>query len=408
MSWPKRLFEFLGLRRSIVGMLSMGILVGMGEHMGEQFLPRYLEVIGGTALLIGLLNGMDNLLGAIYSVPGGQLAEWLGVKRSLVVFNIMSIVGFLFVIFIQRPWAVIAGAALFLSWTAISMPATMGLIARVLPKTKRTMGVSVQSIVRRLPMAIGPVIGGVLIYRWGWVDGIRIAFAVAIALAVAALILQQVLIEPDTPGKGKGALGIRPMLALLPQMSPQLRRLLVADVLVRFCEQIPYPFVVIWSTTRIAHAVSAEQFGWLRTIEMATAILIYIPVAFLADRSHKKPFVVMTFVFFTAFPLMLLFSRSFELLIAAFILRGLKEFGEPTRKALIMDLAPEDHKAGMFGLYYLIRDTIVSLAAFGGGALWMISPATNFLTAFAFGAIGTIWFAFRGTDLQTQTPPTRA
>jgi len=141
---------------------------------------------------------------------------------------------------------------------------------------------------------------------------------------------------------------------------------------------------------------------------MATAILIYIPVAFLADRSHKKPFVVMTFVFFTAFPLMLLFSQSLELLIAAFILRGLKEFGEPTRKALIMDLAPEDHKAGMFGLYYLIRDTIVSLAAFGGGALWMISPATNFLTAFAFGAIGTIWFAFRGTDLQTQTPPTRA
>jgi hypothetical protein len=28
----------------------------------------------------------------------------------------------------------------------------------------------------------------------------------------------------------------------------------------------------------------------------------------------------------------------------AFIIRGLKEFGEPTRKALIMDLAPEDQK----------------------------------------------------------------
>ena len=60
----------------------------------------------------------------------------------------------------------------------------------------------------------------------------------------------------------------------------------------------------------------------------------------------------------------------------AFVLRGLKEFGEPTRKALIMDLAPEDRKAAdVRRLYYLFRDVIVSLAAFGGAFLWTISPA---------------------------------
>ena len=107
----------------------------------------------------------------------------------------------------------------------------------------------------------------------------------------------------------------------------------------------------------------------------------------------------MTFVFFTLFPLMLYFSHSFWMLVAAFVLRGLKEFGEPTRKALIMDLAPEDRKAGMFGLYYLIRDMIVSVAAFGGAFLWQHSPALNLLTAFAFGALGTLWFALRGKDL---------
>jgi hypothetical protein len=79
----------------------------------------------------------------------------------------------------------------------------------------------------------------------------------------------------------------------------------------------------------------------------------------------------------------------------------LKEFGEPTRKALIMDLAPEDRKAGMFGIYYLLRDVIVSLAAFGGAFLWQRSPATNLLTAFFFGVAGTIWFALRGRDLSS-------
>ena len=184
-------------------------------------------------------------------------------------------------------------------------------------------------------------------------------------------------------------------------MSGDLKQLLLADILVRFCEQIPYAFVVIWAVGTVTQPgpVSALQFGALRSIEMATAVLVYIPVAYFADRSHKKPFVVMTFVFFTLFPLVLLFSQSFELLVLAFILRGLKEFGEPTRKALIMDLAPDDRKAGMFGLYYLIRDVVVSVAALGGAFLWLISPKVNLLSAFGFGACGTIWFALRGRDL---------
>jgi hypothetical protein len=66
---------------------------------------------------------------------------------------------------------------------------------------------------------------------------------------------------------------------------------------------------------------------------------------------------------------MLLFSRSFLPMAVAFLVRGLKEFGEPTRKALIMGLAPEGRKAGMFGAYYLARDVIVSVAAFGGALL---------------------------------------
>ena len=395
-----RLVEFLGLKRSIVGLLSMVILVGMGEHMAEQFLPLYLLALGGGFVSVGLLNGMDNLLGALYAFPGGYLSDRLGTKRALLVFNLASMAGFLIVVLIPSWYAVLGGAVLFLSWTAISLPATMSLVARVLPKNKRTMGVSVHSLVRRVPMALGPVIGGTFVSIWGVQTGVRLAFVAALVMAVIAAILQQTLIEDDDRKADRPPADSSP-LRLWRLMSPDLRQLLVADILVRFCEQIPYAFVVIWAvgTKEAPGPVSAVQFGLLRSIEMATAILIYIPVAYFADRAHKKPFVVATFVFFTAFPLMLLFSRSFEMLMLAFVLRGLKEFGEPTRKALIMDLAPEDRKAGMFGLYYLIRDVIVSIAAFGGAFLWQQSPQVNLLTAFLFGAAGTLWFAMQGRDV---------
>lgn len=384
----------------MVGLLGMVILVGMGEKMAERFLPIYLLALGGGALSIGLLNGLDNLLSALYSFPGGYLSDRLGFKRALLIFNLMAMAGFIIVILIPTWTAVILGAILFLSWTAISLPASMNLIAEVLPKNKRTMGVSMHSLVRRIPMALGPVIGGLLINLWGEMSGVRLAFIAALIMAIIAVIMQQKMIKDDRQeerDESSPPLTKNPFKALN-LMSPSLRNLLVSDILIRFCEQIPYAFVVVWCMKIIISPINAVQFGVLTAVEMVTALLIYIPVAYLADRGTKKPFVVMTFIFFTFFPFSLLFCQSFWLLVGAFILRGLKEFGEPTRKALIMDLAPEGRKAATFGLYYLMRDTVVSLAAFGGAFLWMISPQTNFLTAFACGVSGTVWFTLRGRD----------
>ncbi len=343
--------EFLGLRKNTVGMLCMVVLVGMGERMAERFMPIYLIALGGGALSIGLLNGLDNLLSALYSFPGGFLSDRLGIKRALLVFNIMAMCGFLVVILIPAWQAVLAGAVFFLSWTAISLPATMSLVAKVLPKNKRTMGVSMHSLVRRIPMGLGPILGGLCIGFWGERDGVRVAFAAALLLCFVAVVLQQSLIEDDSPKTASDSQSIRPEknpLRLFKEMDASLKRLLVSDILVRFCEQIPYAFVVVWCMKAISEPITALQFGVLTSIEMATAFLIYLPVAYFADRSAKKPFVVITFLFFTFFPLVLLFCQSFAWLVFAFILRGFKEFGEPTRKALIMDLAPEHRKAAMF------------------------------------------------------------
>ena len=402
-----RISVFLGLQRSTVGVLAMVVLVGMGERMAERFLPIYIMALGGGALAIGLLQAMDNLLSALYSFPGGYLSDRIGTKRSLLVFNLVAMAGFALVILIPAWQAVLAGAVLFISWSAISLPATLSLIYKVLPRNKRTMGVSMHSLVRRIPMALGPLLGGLFIGIWGERDGVRIAFGAALAMAAVALLLQQWMIADDTPSGTSSADACdltpeRNPLKLMRLMDPAMKSLLVTDILIRFCEQIPYAFVVVWCMKTIFQPVSAFQFGLLTTIEMATAVLVYIPVAYMADRSTKKPFVLVTFIFFTFFPLALLYSRSFEWLIAAFILRGLKEFGEPTRKALIMDLSPDSCKAGMFGLYYLIRDFFVAGAALGGAFLWQVSPQTNLLTAFVFGIIGTVGFAVFGRDIPVQ------
>jgi len=402
MTFWQKATDFLGLKRGIMGLLSMVILVGMGEKMAERFLPVYLIAMGSSMLWPGFLNSLDNLLSALYSFPGGWLSDRIGAKRALLVFNFLAMAGFAVVIVVPRWEAVIVGSFLFLSWTAISLPASMDIVSKTLPKNKRVMGVSLHSLVRRIPMAVGPILGGIFIDLWGPITGVRVAFMVAMAMALLAIIMQQILIEDD----GKIDKSIKKQdhpLKLLAGFSPELKNLLVSDILIRFCEQIPYAYVVLWCMNivsgRTTSAVSGTEFGILTGIEMTTAILCYIPVAWLADKGGKKLFVLITFINFTLFPIVLMFCHSFWPLVIAFILRGFKEFGEPTRKSLIMDLAPEDQKAAAFGIYYLCRDAIVALSAFAGSFLWTIGPEINFIAATTFGLMGTIWFAVFGKDI---------
>ena len=111
-----------------------------------------------------------------------------------------------------------------------------------------------------------------------------------------------------------------------------------------------------------------------------------------ANLAITRPFVMATFVFFTLFPVSLLWANNFGWLAVAFVVRGLKEFGEPARKALIIAQARLDLRARTYGAYYLIRDCIVSTGSFLGAWLWSISPQTNFIGAAVCGALGALWF----------------
>ena len=119
-----------------------------------------------------------------------------------------------------------------------------------------------------------------------------------------------------------------------------LRELLVSDILIRFCERLPYAFIIVgqWTRRRNGRHFVIVWFDDL-------AMFCYIPVAHLADKYGRRPFVLITFVFFTLFPVTLLFAHSFKWLALAFVVRGLKEFGEPARKALIIGEATPELRA---------------------------------------------------------------
>jgi MFS family permease len=394
-SWRSRLADFFALKRNLVILLVAIFVIGAGEELWMRFVPKYLQAIGATVFVIGLYDALRTLIAAIYAYPGGVLVDRWGHRQAFIIFNLVSIVGYALVLLIPNWAGVIAGMFLFLSWTCFSLPATFSLIGAALEANRHSMGVGVQSVIKRLPIMVAPIFGGMLIDHFGIIPGVRIALIVSIFLSVLTFFVQRQFRE-DSTDESRVAAATAPQMERwnfwrsLREFNQPMRRLLLSDILVRFCERVPYAWVVIFAMDYIG--VSAQQVGVLIGIEMLAAMLCIIPASHYADRYRREPFVIVTFIMFTLFPISLLVSRSFSALVIAFVIRGLKEFGDTSRKALIIGYSDSDRRGQMVGTYYLVRDLIVSTGAIVGAYLWKLGPGLNFVGAAVIGAAGTIFY----------------
>jgi MFS family permease len=381
-----RLARLFALQRDLVLLLATIVLITLGEELWTRFLPKYLQTLGASVLIIGVYDALRTSLGAIYAYPGGILVDRWGHRRALFLFTLLSIAGYALVAIIPHWAAVIGGMFLFLSWTSFSLPASFSLVGATLAQDQHAMGIAVQSFVKRLPIIIGPLLGGLLIDKWGVVAGVRTGLAISCLLGPVALIVQ-LQIQDDPKSRNHSPEGF---FVIVQRMSPALRRLLLSDILIRFCERLPYAWVVIYAMDYVG--VNGIQFGLLTGVEMLTAMICTIPAAYFADKYKREPFIIATFVFFTLFPATLLFAKTFSLLIIAFVVRGLKEFGEPARKARIISSCPSELRGRLIGSYYMIRDLIVATGAVVGAVLWKLGPQMNFSVAVILGVAGTLFY----------------
>jgi len=390
-----KLADFFGLKRNLVILLIAIFVIGVGEELWMRFVPKYLQAVGATVFVIGLYDALRTLLGAIYAYPGGVLVDRWGHRGAFIIFNVVSIFGYVLVLVVPRWGGVIVGMFFFLSWSCFSLPATFSLVGAALEANRHSMGVGVQAVIKRLPIMIAPIFGGMLIDGFGIIGGVRIALVISIFLSALTIPVQRHL-RDNSDADARIAAGTTAKAEQwnfwrsLREFNQPMRRLLLSDVLIRFCERVPYAWVVIFAMDYIG--VSAKQVGILTTIEMLAATLCIIPASHYADRYRREPFVIVTFIMFTLFPISLLMSRSFSALVVAFVIRGLKEFGDTSRKALIIGYSDSAKRGQMLGAYYLVRDLIVSTGAILGAYLWKLGPGLNFLGAAAIGAAGTIFY----------------
>jgi MFS family permease len=381
-----RFSDYFGLERNVVAVAAAMFLMGLGENLWKSFLPKYLQALGAPVLAVGLFGTVRDFLDGAYQYPGGWIADRYGRRSALLLFVGLATIGY--VVYAAAPtWPfVLAGLVFGMAWTSMASPTLFAVVGDALPKERRAIGFTVQATLKRLPIVLAPTLGGLAIAAYGVRSGVRLGLAITVALALVTMAVvagvRIPVVREATPTKIRGVWRSLP--------SP-LKWLLVSDIFIRACEGLVDVFLVIYATSVLG--VSPPRYGALIAIQMATSILVYVPASKIADRTGRKPFVIATFACFAAFPLAVVLSRSFLALAAAFVVGGLREVGEPARKAMIVDLARPDIRARSIGLYYLVRSSAIAPAAFVGGLLWKIQPSVPFFAAAGIGAVGTAVFA---------------
>src|SRR5437660_6887400 len=384
-AWRAGLVDFLSLERNVT-IASAGILlIGFGEELWTKFLPKYLEALGASTPVIGFFGTGQDFFDAVYQYPGGWLSDHFGRRKAFLIFLAIAFAGY--VIYLISPsWPVVfLGLALVMAWQSMASPAIFAVIGDSLPRERRAMGFTLQSILKRLPIVIAPILGGAMIAAFGIYKGVHTGLFITLVLAAITVLLVLKLNVTVAPPETTNMRGV------WRSFHSALKRLLISDIIIRTCEGMTGVLTILYVTNVAGFSVA--RYGTLIAIQMVTSIVVYIPAGKIADRVGRKPFVIATFLSFALFPIAIIVASNFILIVLAFVIGGLRVIGEPARKAMIVDFAKENVRARSVGLYYLVRSLSITPAALIGGLLWKIAPQAPFVTAGVIGIIGTIVFA---------------
>lgn len=402
--------QWLGLNRATLGVLAVIGCLGLSEEIWATYLALHLADQTASVLkaaqYIGVIAFAQNVLEGFGYLVGGSLAHRLGARRALLASALPPALGFTIMLSSNSPWAIAFGAVLMTSWEPLSVPATFDVVGSEVPKNRRTIAFALQSIQKRLPKVLGPAIGAAVFVAFGYWANVGLSFALLGLAVLLQLLLSNRMRPKALPAQVSWT-------SLLRGMSGELRMLLTAEIFIRWGDWFARSFSVLYVfsllTTELGwpQSQAAATVGVLIVVTNLTALATYIPVAKWVDRAPSpRPFIGLTFLLFAIFPICLVVLPRAALwagwpvmvgLVATYVLNGLREIGEPARKALITNaFAPEVRARGV-GLYWGLRSFAFCPAPLVAAYLWTtIGPQPTFLIGGSIGLIGTAWYAVAG------------
>jgi DHA1 family tetracycline resistance protein-like MFS transporter len=357
--------------RTLVLLLAACVALMMtGSGIVMPIFARRVDELGGGVRTLGWLSMSFALAQFLASPFMGGLADRFG-RRPLVLVALAAFslanVGFLFA---PSSSALIAVRALGGVFTAGLFPASLGIIADMVPKEQQARWIGIVMGCYGLGLVAGPVLGGVLYDSLGYVAPFVASAAMAALAFVSALFL-----VPETRTaqvRRRELLVKRRQAQMAATSSPAAADVCAPDGAQRRFASLPRPLYLFFTLLGIewigtlAFSLSDPQLtfyifndlGW-STVRYGLVAGLYglmmvlgqVLLGQLSDRLGRKPLIIAGTMLTASFYTILATVRAFPVLLLAAFIAGLGEsLAAPARSAFYFDITPQEHRSRVVGL----------------------------------------------------------
>lgn len=354
------------------------------------YFSLYIEELGGTPSIIGVINFVSFAALASVQFLGGYLADAYG-RRRLVVSMTFGVALSNLIYAFAPSWQWILVAVLIQNLCLIYQPALSAITADSMPPERRGFGFSIIMFISNIASLAPPLIAGILFLHYGTLEGVRIGFLiVAVFFFVAAVVrlkLRETLENTKTQSKtlmdflkaypralkeGFSVWGLLPRSMLF---------LFVINVIGSFSYALMNAYFVLY-TTKI---LGVEEFQWAVLMTWLTAVTILgaLPSGKLVDRHGRARYLLISWLLYFPFPLLFLYGNLPMLYVSFFLLGASNALFMPAYSAIEADLVPKELRGKQVGCSQFVIYVLMAVGGLTGGVLYEnVSPASPFLLSF--------------------------
>ena len=367
--------EFGFIRGNFLVMVLSWLILDLASEMPSTYYPKYVEALGGTAAIIGLIGAAELVARAFVQIPGGYLADKYG--RKWLIFTMTFLAGIARVFYVFAPsWEWILVGAIMCGFAGIYQPALNAIIADSVPKEKRGMGFSIIQLIAGASTTPAPLIAGYLYTKMGLVPSVRLSYIVVVISFMAATALRSRLKETvEEPEK----INLSEMLKSYPSSFRESINvwkivprgafiLFLVFIATNFTSGLFQPVFTLYILDDLG--IDFLAFSYLMTTLFVSIILLALPAGKIIDKVGKKrPLTAAFIIWGLAIPLFI--WGDFYRLIAAMSLIGLIQvLINGSAMALTADLVPREHRGKVNGSRGFFTMIALSLGMFAGGWLY--------------------------------------
>ncbi len=359
-------------------------------QMVFPYLSVYIALLGATGTQLGVVNSTGMVAGAVVGLVSAAAASRMGTKRVYVIGVAMVGLSYLVTGFAGN-WAVaLVGAMVWWCGSTISSH-SCGIVcgSSLLNKDRVTAMGCCESLAQGVMGLAGPVIGAVLVTRFGGVcvGGIRPVFLIVSALSLVPLFLiatqlsqpEYGAVHPEQPERKRAARASLNPFSLLGGR-PDLRRFVAVSCLANLPTGMVLPFTQVFAS----EVKMADQYvlGTMVTASAVIGLLLGVPLGRLADRFGRKKVLYALAPVFWASNLLLVWSSRPVSLVLAGMLQGSLSMTLVVTQAMAFELVPSSRVSDWLAVLRFFRMIVGAALAFVSGLVWdHLGPQYVFLFA---------------------------